>query len=410
MAENQSHGNPNVITRNKSEIQWDESQTRRHYANRSTVTYNREEIAILFGVEQVRQTDFEEIRVELTNRIVMRPLIAKQFAILLNETVRKYEGIWGTIEPAPTAPTLSPTEKLRKDLDGSGTEKSAEKAQELIRTMSELNVEIAIERSFKAYKRQLLDKRFLMGINCKDLEDRSEGRLTTICQAIGMPQNLLKSFMKYRPDANHIYFGFEENEKTIVYKAYLEFRDKIEEKIRTRGIDSESDLLFLGFKWDANDNTRQAITHYEWFPSLPVPGILVRLRAASETCSNKGWLEISKSFVQQAEERISHDDIQYLEVSEVGNPRKSFDINMYKAQLKLMDLYPLLLKTMQHYAISVDKFHSLYERIQTDRFGHLAAGVDREGRDFLTVYYGGKRLNSHHLKSGINVYQSILNT
>ena len=188
-------------------------------------------------------------------------------------------------------------------------------------------VEIAIERSFKAYKRQLLDKRFLMGINCKDLEDRSEGRLTTICQAIGMPQNLLKSFMKYRPDANHIYFGFEENEKTIVYKAYLEFRDKIEEKIRTRGIDSESDLLFLGFKWDANDNTRQAITHYEWFPSLPVPGILVRLRAASETCSNKGWLEISKSFVQQAEERISHDDIQYLEVSEVGNPRKSFECN-----------------------------------------------------------------------------------
>ena len=180
MAENQSHGNPNVITRNRSDIQWDESQTQRHYANRSTVTYNREEIAILFGVEQVRQIDFEEISVELTNRIVMRPLIAKQFSILLNETVRKYEGIWGTIELLPTTPTLSPVEKLRKDLFGSGTERSVEKAQAFIQPMSELNVEIGIERSFKAYKRQLLDKRFLIGINCKDLEDRSEGRLQSL--------------------------------------------------------------------------------------------------------------------------------------------------------------------------------------------------------------------------------------
>lgn len=400
MAENQSNRNPIVITRDKSDIQWDESQTRRHYANRSTVTYNREEIAILFGVEQVRQTDFEEIRVELTNRIVMRPLIAKQFAILLNETVTKYEGIWGTIELVPTTPTLSPVEKLRKDLFGSGTEKSAEKAQELIRTMSELNVEIAIERSFKAYKRQLLDKRFLMGINCKDLEDRSEGRLTTICQAIGMPQNLLKSFMKYRPDANHIYFGFENNEKAALYKVYLEFRDRIEEEIRGRDTGSESFLLHLGFKWDIEDSTRQATTRYEWFPSLPVPDILPRLRKIMDPYRHGDLLEISEGIVTQASERISCNDIQYLEVTEESNPRKSFDINIYKAKFQLEELYPFLLKTMQHYSIPFEKFRPMYERIKMKRFGHLAGGVDREGRDFLTVYFGVKYIYGHHLKPG----------
>ena len=382
----------NVITRNKSEVQWDESQTRRHYANTSTVTYNHEEISILFGVERVRQADFEEIRVELTNRIVMRPLIAKQLAILLDETLRKYEGIWGIIEPMPTAPALSPVEKLSKDLVGSGAEKSAEKAQALIRPLSELNVEIAVERSFKAVKRQLFDKRFLLGINCKDLEDRPAGCLTKICRAIGMPQNMLKSFMKHLPDANHIYLGFEDNQKTIIYKGYLEFRDKIEERLKERDTGSEPFLLYLGLKWDLEDSTRQSATRYEWFPSLPVPDILSRLGMTLDSQRHKDLLELTRRVVTLAAERISRRDIQYLEVSEEDNPRKSFDINIYKAQFVLKDLHPLLLNIMAHYDIPFERFESLYKKIQSDRLGHLAGGVDRKGRDFFTVYHGVKYL------------------
>jgi len=40
------------------------------------------------------------------------------------------------------------------------------------------------------------------------------------------------------------------------------------------------------------------------------------------------------------------------------------------------------------HSIPFDKFHSLYESIKTKRLGHLAAGADREGNYFFTVYYG----------------------
>jgi hypothetical protein len=390
VAENRSYSYPGIITRNKADIQWDEKQMLRHYANRSKVACNREEISVLFGVEQVRQPYLEEIRVALTKRIVMRPLIAKQFFLLIDETVRKYESIWGTIELIPMAPVLSPLEKLSMDLVGSGSERSAEKARALIRPMSELNEEIAFERSFKALEKQLLDNRFLLGINCKDLENRAEECLKKICRAIGMPQNMFESFMKHLPDANHVYFGFEENEKNVIYKGYLEFRDTIEEKIKGKKTGSGPFLLYLGLKWDPEDSTMQSTTKYEWFPSLPVPDILSRLRLALNPDGHGGLLEIAGNLLEQVSERISYNDIQYLEVSEEDNPRRSFDINVYKAQLVLKDLYSFLMKAADHFSIPYDRFKRLYDRVECDRFGHLAGGVDRRGRDFITVYHGVK--------------------
>jgi hypothetical protein len=63
---------------------------------------------------------------------------------------------------------------------------------------------------------------------------------------------------------------------------------------------------------------------------------------------------------------------------------------MYQADLRLGELYPLLLQICWHYGIPYDEFNKHYEPIKTQKFGHLTGGVDREGRDFLTVYFGEK--------------------
>jgi hypothetical protein len=94
-----------------------------------------------------------------------------------------------------------------------------------------------------------------------------------------------------------------------------------------------------------------------------------------------------------------HDEIQYLEVTEEGSPRTSFDINVYKAGHRVQEMHALLLKAMQHYAVPPAHFDSLYERIKTERFGHLAGGVDRHGREFMTVYYGVKHTDGRWLRS-----------
>jgi hypothetical protein len=75
---------------------------------------------------------------------------------------------------------------------------------------------------------------------------------------------------------------------------------------------------------------------------------------------------------------------------EENNSRRSFDINMYKANLRMRDLYPLLSRIFRYYRIPDDIFHPLYDQVKLRIFGHLSGGVDRAGRDFLTIYHGVK--------------------
>jgi hypothetical protein len=42
----------------------------------------------------------------------------------------------------------------------------------------------------------------------------------------------------------------------------------------------------------------------------------------------------------------------------------------------------------RHYSIPPEQFSALYEGVRDKTFGHIAGGIDREGRDFVTVYYG----------------------
>ena len=61
---------------------------------------------------------------------------------------------------------------------------------------------------------------------------------------------------------------------------------------------------------------------------------------------------------------------------------------MYRAALELRELHPFLSEMCQHYSISSETFQAIYDQVKTKIFGHLSGGIDREGKDFLTVYYG----------------------
>jgi hypothetical protein len=214
-----------------------------------------------------------------------------------------------------------------------------------------------------------------------------------------MPQNLLASFKRTLPDANHVYFGVEKEGPRLMLKAYAECRDKIEHGIGEAPVAGRSFPLFTGFKWDASSPDRQAVTRYAWFPSLTVPEMLERLRTTIEPAEHGGLLEMAQGIAVRASETIAQSDFQYLEVSEEGNPRRSFDVNIYKSGLRLADLFPPLLRALRHYAVPPDAYEPLYQRIKNERFGHLAGGVDRESKDFITVYYGVKQIHSSQLGS-----------
>ena len=389
--------NSTLPARHQLVIRWDDTRMTSTYVNATLVTGSREAIDIVFGIEQARQAGRNEVRVEPSRHVELSPSVTKQLAIDLEDAIGNHETIRRGREPAPVV--RGTKQKVEPDVDQNESDKHIEKILTLFQQVGRLDTRVDFEQSFKAIHGRLFEKRFLLGINRRVGGAGSDERLVSIGENIGMPHNLLASFERSLPHANHVYFGVEEGEETLTLKAYLEFRDQIERQIDGADVAGQSFPLFAGFKWDSSSPSRQAVTEYVWYPSLPVPEMLERLKTTVDPIRHPELFEVVSEIVERASERISHGDIQYLEVTEEGNPRRSFDINIYKAGYRLEDLVPFLSKAMEHYAFAPERTRVLYDRIKTDRFGHLAGGVDRENRDFMTVYYGVLQVDSSQLAS-----------
>jgi hypothetical protein len=97
-AEKAAESTPTQQTGSQPRIKWDSSNMRSAYANVFNVSGAREEFVMLFGMNQAWDAGQQELKVQLTDRIVMSPFAAKRFATLLNNVIKDYEKRYGTIE------------------------------------------------------------------------------------------------------------------------------------------------------------------------------------------------------------------------------------------------------------------------------------------------------------------------
>jgi len=89
---------------NQPKIVWDDSDMRSAYANVANVAGGREEIVLLFGMNQAWQAGQEEVKVKLSDRMVLSPFAAKRLVILLNNVLNDYEKRYGKLEVIPRRP------------------------------------------------------------------------------------------------------------------------------------------------------------------------------------------------------------------------------------------------------------------------------------------------------------------
>jgi hypothetical protein len=76
----------------------------------------------------------------------------------------------------------------------------------------------------------------------------------------------------------------------------------------------------------------------------------------------------------------------YLEVSEEGNPRSSFDVNLYKSGLAVADVGAQLRPAAAHFELAAETIEAQLERLGACPLGHISSGPDRKGNQFLSVY------------------------
>lgn len=101
MAQERERGTAPAVTAESAQatpkIRWDDTNMKSSYANVCNVASTREEFVLLFGVNQAWQAGQAEIPIQLTDRIIMSPFVAKRLALLLTNVLREYETRFGSM-------------------------------------------------------------------------------------------------------------------------------------------------------------------------------------------------------------------------------------------------------------------------------------------------------------------------
>jgi hypothetical protein len=79
------------------QVKWDDTNMKSSYANVCNVMSTREEVVLMFGVNQAWQAGTKEVTVQLTDRIILSPHAAKRISILLANIVKQHEERFGQL-------------------------------------------------------------------------------------------------------------------------------------------------------------------------------------------------------------------------------------------------------------------------------------------------------------------------
>jgi len=270
-------------------------------------------------------------------------------------------------------------------------DRAGEDANRLFRLVSTAGVPFVYERSFRMREGELLPNRYLLSAGRGSRRGEMDKPLTSVFRQLDMPGEFLEAAERNLPLARCVHFGFEADRDSHLIKVYLEVAatgDETDEVEGARHLDPGVVLEHIAYKWNPANHEQRVIGQYLHYPALSAAAIRERVAAIYADTPAGDSLPIAEGVLALAAERMAEEDIHYLEIEEAGNPRRSYSINFYDAGLRLTDLYPLLSQMRRRFGVSPGRFQTFYDQVKGRRFGHLAGGVHRNGKDFFNVYYG----------------------
>jgi hypothetical protein len=79
-------------------VKWDDSTMRSVYANVCNAVSTREEVVLLFGLNQGWHGGQKDVTVQLTDRIILSPHAAKRLQVLLTQLIKQHEERFGLLD------------------------------------------------------------------------------------------------------------------------------------------------------------------------------------------------------------------------------------------------------------------------------------------------------------------------
>ena len=252
----------------------------------------------------------------------------------------------------------------------------------LMRHVGELRTRATLERSFRLRPGALHTNRFMFSLAREPLGPDGSERIAVLASRLGMADGLLDEVRRYLPMVPYVHPGYEGDGESSLYKLCLEFGAQCE----SIAADDPAPHHFA-FKWWVDDPDRHVVSRYFWHPKLSAREIDARV---ADHFAGPGLAvprDVARSLLAVAADRVSPDALHYLEVAEPGNVRRSFELNLYDADLRLPDVYPWFARITEHFAIGPGRFNPFFATNATTSLGHVAAGVHRDGEPFFNVSY-----------------------
>jgi len=79
-------------------VKFDDTGIINAYANVCNVSSSREEVVLVFGMNNAWEREASEVRVKLNSRMILSPFAAKRLSLLLNSVVQQYEARFGVMD------------------------------------------------------------------------------------------------------------------------------------------------------------------------------------------------------------------------------------------------------------------------------------------------------------------------
>jgi tryptophan halogenase len=329
------------------------------------------------------------ISIAVSDRVTLKLETARRLLVWLDDALKPHAARMRAEQakamvPAAAAVAARPDQTPQRPQG----DVSGERAAQLLRMVGAWGVPHQYERSLRLTEGGLQANRFLLTVNASDIPGGVSGaaaQALAVCDHFEMPAGLREAAVENFPMARCVHFGFEGSQESIVCKLYLEREVSGQEADRARAA-NQPVLLHLAFKWDLLRDAA-VTTRYLWYPFLSAGEIEDRLAHVYRD-GLAGSQAIARALLRLAIERAPAERLQYLEVEEAENARRSFDLNVYNSKLQVKDIHNLLQQMREAFAIRPGQFQALYDQIKGMALGHLAGGVHRNGKDFFNLYYG----------------------
>ena len=97
---------------------------------------------------------------------------------------------------------------------------------------------------------------------------------------------------------------------------------------------------------------------------------------------------LGKELLKLANKHIAAEQIFFIDVVEEENSRRSYDINVYNANLTLNHIEKLLEPTLIYFNVPTKQWRVFFDPIKHLHLGHLSGGIGRDGQPFFSVFFG----------------------